>query len=81
LALRKREADAGVQSLIVPAVEFQPANRLKLMTAKSVNPIRYGRLIEQQPDWVWATVEPLELHPSNSAITVGGLPPAIRAGK
>ena len=62
LALRKREADVGVQSLIVPAAEFQPANRLKLMTAKSINPIRYGRLIEQQPDWVWATVEPLELH-------------------
>ena len=62
LALRKRETDVGVQSLIVPAVEFQPANRLKLMTAKSINPIRYGRLIEQQPDWVWATVEPLDLH-------------------
>jgi hypothetical protein len=81
LALRKRDADTGVQSLIVPAAEFQPANRLKLMTARSVNPIRYGRLIEQQPNWVWATVEPLDLHPSTSAITVGGLPPASRASK
>ncbi|MEO8346111.1 MAG: hypothetical protein ABI607_10480 [Betaproteobacteria bacterium] len=81
LALRKREADVGVQSLIVPAVEFQPANRLKLMTAKSINPIRYGRLIEQQPDWVWATVEPLDLHHSTSALTVGGLPAARPAGK
>jgi hypothetical protein len=81
LALRKRETDAGVQSLIVPFAEFQPANRLKLMTAKSIDPIRYGRLIEQQPDWVWATVEPLDLHRSTSAMTRGGLPPAAHAGK
>ena len=81
LTLRKRETDVGVQSLIVPVAEFQPANRLKLMTAKSINPIRYGRLIEQQPDWVWATVEPLDLHHSTSAMTIGGLPPAARAGK
>jgi len=57
LALRKRDAETGVQSLIVPAAEYQPAKRLKLMTSKSINPIRFGRLIEQQPEWVWATVE------------------------
>jgi len=81
LTLRKRESDVGIQSLIVPLAEFQPANRLKLMTAKSIDPIRYGRLIEQQPDWVWATVEPLDLHPTTSAMTIGGLPPAAQAGK
>jgi hypothetical protein len=57
LALRKRETDPGVQSLIVPASEYQPAKRLKLVTSKAVNPIRFGRLLEQQPEWVWATVE------------------------
>jgi hypothetical protein len=51
------------------------------MTAKSINPIRYGRLIEQQPDGVWATVEPLDMHHATSAMTIGGLPPAARAGK
>jgi len=81
LALRKRETDAGVQSLIVPVAEFQPANRLKLMTAKSIDPIRYGRVIEEQPDWVWATVEPMDLHRTTSALTRGGLPPAAHAGK
>jgi len=60
--------------------EFQPANRLKLMTAKSIDPIRYGRLIEQQPDWVWATVEPLDMQHTMAAMTRGGLPPAPRAG-
>ena len=80
LILRKRETDVGVQSLIVPVAEFQPANRLKLMTAKSINPIRYGRLIEQQPNWVWATVEPMELRRTPATATVGAQPPA-RAGK
>jgi len=81
LTLRKRDSDVGVQSLIVPAAEYQPANRLKLMTAKSIDPIRYGRLIEQQPDWVWATVEPTNLHHTTSAPTIGGLPPLARTGK
>jgi hypothetical protein len=61
LSLRKREADNAVQSLIVPAVEYQPARRFKVLTSKSVTPIRFGRLLEQQPDWVWTAVEPLEL--------------------
>jgi hypothetical protein len=75
LSLHKREGAVPVQSLIVPAAEFQPAKRLKLMTVKSIDPVRYGRLIEQQPEWVWATVEPLDLRSSLSSVTVGGLPP------
>lgn len=61
LALRKREGENAVQSLIVPAVEYQPARRFRLRTSRSTVPIRFGRLIEQQPDWVWAAVEPLDL--------------------
>jgi hypothetical protein len=57
LALRKREGETAVQSLIVPAAEYQPAKRLRLVTSKATNPVRFGRLLEQQPDWVWATVE------------------------
>ena len=57
LALRKRESDSAVQSLVVPAAEYQPAKRLRLVAGKAVQPIRFGRLLEQQPDWVWATVE------------------------
>ena len=79
LALRKREGDAVVQSLVVPAAEYQPTKRLKLMTAKSANPIRFGRLLEQQPDWVWATLEPLDLGaPMPSFNTITGL---TRPGK
>jgi hypothetical protein len=65
LALRKREGDSAVQSLIVPAVEYQPARRFRLNTSRSTVPIRFGRLIEQQPDWVWAAVEPLDLGDSD----------------
>jgi hypothetical protein len=61
LALRKRETDPPVQSLVVPAVEYQASKRFRLMTSKSAAPIRFGRLIEQQPEWVWTAVEPLEL--------------------
>ena len=76
LSLKKRESEPAVQSLVVPAAEYQPAKRLKLMTSKSVNPIRFGRLLEQQPDWVWATVEPLDIGAPVPAIVAGAIPPA-----
>ncbi len=79
LALRKRDADSGVQSLIVPAVDYQPAKRLKLVTSQAVNAVRFGHLLEQQPEWVWAMVEPLDLTsplPSISTILGEKIPPA-----
>jgi hypothetical protein len=76
LSLRKRDSEPAVQSLVVPAAEYQPAKRLKLMTSKSANPIRFGRLLEQQPDWVWATVEPLEIGAPVPAIVPEQVPPA-----
>jgi hypothetical protein len=79
LALRKREPESAVQSLIVPAAEYQPGKRLKLMTAKATNPIRFGRLLEQQPDWVWATIEAVDMTgslPSINTIMGEEVPPA-----
>ncbi len=61
LELRKADGEAAVQSLIVPAVEYQPTRRYKVLTSKSTPPIRFGRLLEQQSEWVWTAVEPLEL--------------------
>ena len=49
-----------VQSLIVPAVEYQSAKRYRLATSKTDYSIRFGRLIEQQPDWIWTAIEPLQ---------------------
>ncbi len=76
LTLKKRDGDTPVQSLIVPAAEYQPTKRLKLMTSRSINPIRFGRLLEQQPDWVWATVEPLDMSAPIPTISGAPIPPA-----
>lgn len=75
LALRKREGDSAVQSLVVPAAEYQPAKRLHLVTAKASQPIRFGRLLEQQPEWVWATVETADhTQPMPSVDSILGAP-------
>jgi len=59
LTLRKRDSERAVKSLIIPAIEYQTTRRFRLQTSKSSSAIRFGRLIEQQPDWVWSTVEPI----------------------
>lgn len=60
LSLRKKGSDDSVHSLMLPAVEYQPSRRLKLQTPRSVTPVRLGRLLEQQPEWVWTAVDTLE---------------------
>jgi hypothetical protein len=60
LSLRKRGADTSIQTLIVPAGEYRPGMRLHMSAANSSQRIAFGRLLEQQPDWIWATVEALE---------------------
>ena len=69
LELRKRKNDAPVHSLMVPAFEYQPSRRLKLQTLRAITPVRLGRLLEQQPDWVWTAIEPL-----NHAVPLPELP-------
>ncbi len=60
LSLRKRSDDAPIQTLIVPAGEYQPGKRLQMSIATTTQPIAFGRLLEQQPDWIWATIESYE---------------------
>ena len=60
LSLRKRGSDSPIQSLIMPAVDYQPARRFKLQSPTSLHAIRLGRLLERQPDWVWTAVEPFD---------------------
>ena len=59
LALRKRGSEAPVHSLMLPAFEYQPSRRLKLQTSRTITPVKLGRLLEQQPDWVWTAIEPV----------------------
>ncbi len=61
LALRRKGSDAAVvHSLMLPAAEYQPLRKLKLQTPRSITPIRLGRVLEQQPDWVWTAVDAIE---------------------
>jgi hypothetical protein len=60
LSYNRRASQTAVQSLIVPPVEYQPGKRYVLQAENSVRAIRFGRLIEQQKDWVWTVIDPLE---------------------
>jgi len=60
LSLKKRSTDTPIRTLIVPAGEYQPGKRLLMSVAKSSHRIAFGRLLEQQPEWIWAIVEPLD---------------------
>ncbi len=68
LSLSKREGEPAVRSLIVAADEYKPAKRLTLRTAKSAGRIRFGGLLEQQPEWVWATIEPLHAQTTSNPL-------------
>jgi hypothetical protein len=59
LSLKKRDGETTVQTLVVPPGEYQPGKRLHMSVAQSSQRIAFGRVLEQHPDWVWATVEPL----------------------
>jgi hypothetical protein len=59
LSLKKRDGETAVQTLVVPPGEYQPGKRLHMTVGDSSQRIAFGRLLEQHPDWVWATVEPL----------------------
>jgi hypothetical protein len=70
LSLRKRSGDTPIQTLIVPAGEYQPGKRLQMSVAGATQSMAFGRLLEQQPDWIWATVESHE-PPAASAAAPG----------
>jgi hypothetical protein len=75
LSRRARDGEPMVQSLVVPAVEYQGAKRYQLATGKAEYRIRFGRLIEQQPDWVWTAIEPLDASTRAPAAPVAPGPP------
>ncbi len=70
LSLRKRNGDTPIQTLIVPAGEYQPGKRLQMSVATSTQSIAFGRLLEQQPDWIWATIETHE-HSATPEVSAG----------
>ena len=67
LSLKKCDGEAPVQTLVVPPGEYQPGKRMQMSVGQSQQRIAFGRLLEQQPDWVWATLEPLPAASAPSA--------------
>jgi len=67
LSLQKRETEPVVQTLVVPPGEYQPSKRLRMNVGQTSRKIAFGRLLEQHPDWVWATVESVEQAPRQVA--------------
>lgn len=67
LSLKKCDGEAPVQTLVVPPGEYQPGKRMQMSVGQSLQRIAFGRLLEQQPDWVWATLEPLPAASAPSA--------------
>ena len=61
LTLQKSAGGPGVQSLVIPAGEYQSGKRLTLVTSKSIYRVVLGGSIEQQGEWVWTAVEPQEI--------------------
>jgi hypothetical protein len=76
LTLKRREGEAGVQSLIVPAGEYRAGKRLTLVTAKSIYRVVLGGPIERQPEWVWSAVEPQEIGTTLDLSSTSGAQPA-----
>jgi len=67
LSMQKRENEPIVQTLVVPPGEYQPGKRLNMSVGHSSRRIAFGRVLEQHPDWVWATVESVEAAPRAAA--------------
>ena len=53
----------AMKTLIVPTPEYAEGRNVILTTANSVYTLAFKHLVEQRPDWSWATVQIVEKHP------------------
>jgi hypothetical protein len=60
LSVTARPGGPDVQSVVIPATEYQPAKRYKAKTVRATFPLRFGRQLDAQSDWAWIAIEPLE---------------------
>jgi len=57
LSYEKDPGEPPVHSLLVPPIEYRPTRRYSLTTPTATRAVRFGRLLEQQPDWIWTVME------------------------
>ena len=55
-----RKLCEGVDQLIVPTAEYAEGRHVLLTTAHSVYTLAFRHLVEQRPEWSWATVQIVE---------------------
>jgi len=53
----------AVKTLIVPTTEYAEGRNIVLTTANSVYTVALRYLVEQRPDWSWATIQIVEKRP------------------
>ena len=52
----------AMKTLIVPSAEYAEGRHVLLTTAHSVYTLAFRHLVEQRPEWSWATVQIVEKH-------------------
>ena len=52
----------SMKTLIVPTPEYADGRNVVLTTSNSVYTLAFKHLVEQRPDWSWATVQIMEKH-------------------
>jgi hypothetical protein len=57
----------AVKTLIVPTSEYAEGRQVVLTTANSVYTVALRYLVEQRPDWSWATIQIVEKRPREEA--------------
>jgi hypothetical protein len=57
----------AMKTLIVPTAEYAEGRNVILTTANSVYTVAFRHLVEQRPDWCWATIQIVEKQPRTAA--------------
>jgi hypothetical protein len=71
LALHQRKGSV-IQSLILPAAEYHAGRRFRLQTEAASYPVRFGRRIEEQADWIWTAIEPFPIADTRAGVAPAG---------
>jgi len=53
----------AMKTLIVPTNEYQEGRNVILTTTNSIYTVAFRYLVEQRPDWSWATIQIIEKQP------------------
>lgn len=67
LSLNKRGSDVPVHTLIVPPGEYHSGKRVRMRTVDRTYPVAFGRLLERHSEWIWATLDSMDVGAKKAA--------------